>query len=42
MNLEWNVFRYDMNKDKITTFNIFNHWMFDEAIREQLKLTFKR
>lgn len=37
MNLEWNVFRYDMNKDKITTFNIFNHWKFDEDIQKSLK-----
>lgn len=37
MNLEWNVFRYDMNKDKITTFNIFNHWKFNEDVQKSLK-----
>lgn len=37
MSLEWNVFRYDMNKDKIVTFNIFNHWKFDEDVQKSLK-----
>lgn len=37
MNLEWNVFRYDINKDKIVTFNIFNHWKFDEDVQKSLK-----
>ena len=25
MNLEWNVFRYDINARKIETYNVFNH-----------------
>ena len=37
MSLEWNVFRYDINKDKIVTFNIFNHWKFDEDVQKSLK-----
>lgn len=37
MNLEWNVFRYDVNKQKIVTFNIFNHWKFDEDVQKSLK-----
>lgn len=26
--LEWNVFRYNINKNTIETFNIFNHYRF--------------
>ena len=37
MNLEWNVFYHDINKQKITTFNIFNHWKFDEDVQKSLK-----
>ena len=37
MSLEWNVFRYDINKDKIVAFNIFNHWKFDEDVQKSLK-----
>lgn len=36
MNLEWNVFRYDVNKQKIVTFNIFNHWKFNEDVLKSL------
>lgn len=37
MNLEWNVFYHDFNKNKITTFNIFNHWKFAEDVQKSLK-----
>ena len=37
MSLEWNVFCYDINKNKITTVNIFNHWKFDEDVQKSLK-----
>ena len=35
--LKWNVFRYDINKNKITTFNIFDHWKFNEDVQKSLK-----
>ena len=37
MNLEWNVFYHDVNKNKITTTNIFNHWKFNEDVQKSLK-----
>ena len=37
MNLEWNVFRHDVNKNQIVTFNIFNHWKFNEDVKKSLK-----
>ena len=37
MSLEWNVFYHDFNKQKITTFNIFNHWKFNEDVQKSLK-----
>ena len=37
MNLEWNVFRHDVNSKKIVTFNIFNHWKFNEDVQKSLK-----
>lgn len=37
MNLEWNVFYHDINKQKITTLNIFNHWKFREDTEKNLK-----
>ncbi len=37
MNLEWNVFRHDVNKKEIVTFNIFNHWKFEEDVQKSLK-----
>lgn len=37
MNLEWNVFYHDINKNRITTFNIFNHWKFAEDVQKSLK-----
>ena len=32
--LEWNVFYYDINRNKITTYNIFNHRRFSKYIEE--------
>lgn len=37
MSLEWNVFRRDVNKNKIVTFNIFDHWKFNEDVQKSLK-----
>ena len=37
MNLEWNVFYHNVNKNKIETFNIFNHWKFSEDVQKSLK-----
>ena len=37
MNLEWNVFYHDINKNRITTFNIFKHHRFSEDIEKSLK-----
>lgn len=37
MNLEWNVFYHDINKNKIATTNIFNHWKFSEDVQKSLK-----
>ena len=35
--LKWNVFYHDINKQKITTMNIFNHWKFAEDTQKNLK-----
>ena len=35
--LKWNVFYHDINKQKITTMNIFNHWKFAEDVQKSLK-----
>lgn len=32
--LEWNVLYYDINRNKITTYNIFNHRRFNKYIEE--------
>lgn len=37
MNLKWNVFYHDINRQKITTFNIFDHWKFTEDVQKSLK-----
>ena len=37
MNLEWNVFCHNVNKNKIEIFNIFNHWKFSEDVQKSLK-----
>lgn len=35
--MEWNVFCYNINKGKIETFNIFDHWKFNEDGQKSLK-----
>lgn len=37
MNLEWNVFYHDINRQKIITFNIFDHCKFSEDVQKSLK-----
>lgn len=37
MNLEWNVFYHDINRDKIITYNIFRHGSFDEYLKKAFK-----
>lgn len=37
MELKWNVFYHSINKQEITTFNIFNHWRFNEDTQKNLK-----
>lgn len=32
--LEWNVFYYDINRNKITTYNIFRHSRFNEYVEK--------
>lgn len=34
--MEWNVFYYDINRRKISTFNIFDHWKFKEDTQKNL------
>ena len=35
--LEWNVLYYDINKNKITTYNIFRHGSFNEYLKKAFK-----
>lgn len=35
--LEWYVYRYNINADKIEPFNIFNHWKFCEDLEKARK-----
>lgn len=35
--LEWNVFYYDINRNKITTYNIFRHGIFNKYIEKAFK-----
>lgn len=35
--MEWNVFYHNVNKQKIETFNIFEHCSFNEDVNEHLK-----
>ena len=35
--LEWNVFYYDINKNKITTYNIFKHSGFNKYVEKALE-----
>lgn len=37
MGLVWNVFYHDIYKQKIETFNIFNHFRFNENTQKNLK-----
>lgn len=37
MNLEWNVYIHDINKQAITTMNIFDHSWFKEDVERNLK-----
>lgn len=37
MNLEWNVFYHSVNKNEITTFNIFRHGGFYDDVQKSLK-----
>ena len=37
--MEWYVYYHDINKQKIVTFNIFDHCRFDESVRKSLKKT---
>ena len=38
--LEWYVLRYDINKNDLVYFNIFNYWKLVDAIDEQLSENF--
>ena len=35
--MEWNVFYHNVNKQKIETFNIFEHYSFNESVKKILK-----
>ena len=35
--MEWNVFYHDINKEEITTFNIFRHGSFSNDVQKSLK-----
>ena len=37
MNLEWNVWRNELNTDKIQPFNVFNHYSFNKGVTEIVK-----
>ena len=37
MELKWNVYYHSINKNEITTLNIFNHWKFNEDVQKNLK-----
>ena len=36
-NLEWNVFYHNVNRNEITTFNIFKHGRFNADVQNNLK-----
>ena len=40
--LEWNVYRHDFNSSEIKTFNIFDHWKFNEDVARDLKRDLSR
>ena len=33
----WNVFYYSVNKSKVQTFNIFDHWRFTKDVEKDLE-----
>lgn len=35
--MEWYVYRYDLNKNEIKKFNLFNHWKSEEDTKKNLK-----
>lgn len=35
--MEWYVYKYDINKDKIKKFNVFDYWVFNIDVVEGLK-----
>lgn len=35
--MKWDVYYYDINRNKISTFNIFDHWSFREYIKKAMK-----
>ena len=35
--MKWNVFYHNVNKQEITTLNIFDHWKFAEDVQKNLK-----
>lgn len=35
--MEWNVYYHNINKQQITTLNIFNHCSFDDEVQNHLK-----
>lgn len=35
--MRWDVYRYDINKNKIKLFNIFDHWSFCEYAKKAVK-----
>lgn len=37
MNLQWNVYKRNMNTNKIEIFNIFNHYSFSKSVEKLLK-----
>lgn len=37
--LEWNVFYYDINRNKITTYNIFRHGRFNKYVEEAFEIS---
>lgn len=37
MTMKWNVYYHDINRRKMTTFNIFNHYGFRRAVKEAVK-----
>ena len=36
LQLEWNVYRFNINKQKIEVFNIFDHYSFKEYVKKAL------